>query len=120
MPLHYQTVAVILWPNAQSVKVPLLVNRISFHDCVSSFKSFSVKSLYCYIIPHLILSFFMLYISSGRYFAIFCVILITPAAPVVICTKYGPTKWHSTFFFKDAYITTLFPTVRQKFYVIYH
>jgi len=58
------------------------------------------------------MSFFMLYINSGRYFAIVCVILITPAAPVVICTKYGPAKWHS--FFKDAYIMALFRTVRNR------
>jgi len=50
------------------------------------------------IIPHIILSFFMLYNGSGRYITIFCVISITPAAPVVICTKYGLGKWHSTFF----------------------
>ena len=53
-----------------------------------------------YIIPHLTLSFFILYISAGCHFAIFCVILIMPAATVVICTKYGPGKWHATIFFK--------------------
>jgi len=55
---------------------------------------------YINIIPHLILSFIMLFNSSGRCIAIVCVILITPAAPVVICTKYGPGKWHSTIYLK--------------------
>ena len=50
----------------------------------------------------------MLYINSGRYFAIFCVILITPPAPVVICTKYGPAKWHSTFFLKMCILQNCF------------
>jgi len=72
------------------------------------------------IIPHLILPFFMLYLSSGHYFAIFCAIYITPAAPVVICTKYGLGKWHSTICFKNAYITSLVCTVRNRFYVVYH
>jgi len=60
--------------------------------------------IFYYIIPHLIVSFFILYNSSGRYFAIFCVIRITPAAPVVICTKYGPTKWHSTIIIRHCFV----------------
>ena len=61
----------------------------------------------------------MLNISSGRYFAIFCVNLIMPAALVIICTKYGLGKRHSTTF-KNVYITSLFRTVRNRFYVVYH
>jgi len=74
------------------------------------------------IIPHLILSFFILYTSSGRYFAIFGVILITPAAPVVICTKYGPAKWHSTYFLKMRILRHCFriSTARNRFYDVYH
>ena len=74
------------------------------------------------IIPHLILSFFILYTSSGRYFAIFGVILITPAAPVVICTKYEPAKWPSTYFLKMRILRHCFriSTARNRFYDVYH
>ena len=47
------------------------------------------KELSAYIIPHLEVSFLTICISSGRYFAVFHVILITPTAPVVIYTEYG-------------------------------
>jgi len=74
------------------------------------------KWIFYNIIPHFILSFLTLYISSGRYFAVFCVILITPAAPVVICTEYRPRDWHSTFFFKMRTVRQLFVQSGIGFY----